>query len=598
MAIVRTETGKGIINRQGYFVLEPQYKYIRKSDKGPNLYIVRDSLDNVGIFYNSSLVIPVSNKYCYDYTYPFIGIEKHNQDYYHYNLLTGDTFDRCLKKGNFYVAKKDERLIYFDENCNVIDPETYSVSSKGVKVFADSSNTSLYGLKDAKTGKIIAPAQFVSHFGAIWVNDRLYFNNAVVDAAGNTIISGDFSFNDNSDGFIGAWTLGSYYLYSTSGECVLKCEEFFYKLGDGWYSLTDSEGKNKVLDAKRRKIYEGFGFFEKEGMIRIKLDDYCYYINAETGSPIKTKFEYAFDFSEGVAVVRLFDNKAAVIDKKGKILLKDTENFKIKGEYFSEGVICASLDGHKSCYIYNPLGTDYVYNQEVFSDATIKQWNKLADEAFEKKNYNVAKEYYYRIMMDNPQNTVAINNYGVCLARLGHYDAAIAAYETALKIDPSYELAQDNLNKAKTNKAQTSQQSSSSGKFWQALASFSNMLVQVSNTLQGSDYGVSGGYSAGGSYGNSSGESKSASYYQSQYDRWANRAKSNYNSLTATGYDSKRDDGSHSGSTMSGMNTGNYTLQKKALREAQQEMRKIRQEAAKNGVTIRQSKWETATVSY
>ena len=600
MAIVHTETGKGIINRQGYFLLKPQYKEIDKCDEGPNLYIIKDSASNYGVFYNNRLVIPVTNKRCNAYNYPFIDIENDKDDYY-YNLLTGESFDRVRKIANFYVAMKDGKLTYFDQHCNVIDPEAYSVSSKGVKVFADSSDANLFGLKDAQTGEIIAPAQFASYFGAaIWVNDRLYFDNAIVDAAGNTIISGEFfHIYDHFDGFIEVGDLDTNYLYSITGECVLKSEKYFHKLGDGWYSFEDSEGNMKVLDAIRKTIYDGSGYNEQEGMIGIQTqDDSYYYINAETGSPLKPKYKYGYDFSEGVAIVQCIDGKKAVIDKKGKILLKDTDDFEISNTYFSEGVIGAIRNGYINCYIYNPLGTSYVYNQEVFSDATIRQWWTLANEAFEKKNYNEAKEYYYRIMMDNPQNTAAINNYGACWDRLGHYDAAIAAYKMALKIDPSDKLVQDNLNKAKANKSQAMQPTENSGGFWQALASFGNMLVQISAALPGSDYGVSGTYSSGNAYDTASGAGMGASYYQSQYDRWANRAKSNYNSMTVTGYDTKNKYGRHSGSTMSGMNTGNYTLQKKALREAQQEMRRIRQEAARNGVSIRQSQWETATVGY
>ena len=37
-------------------------------------------------------------------------------------------------------------------------------------------------------------------------------------------------------------------------------------------------------------------------------------------------------------------------------------------------------------------------------------------------------------------------------------------------------------------------------------------------------------------------------------------------------------------------------MQKQYLREAQREMQKIRMEAARNGVNIAQSRWETASV--
>lgn len=46
------------------------------------------------------------------------------------------------------------------------------------------------------------------------------------------------------------------------------------------------------------------------------------------------------------------------------------------------------------------------------------------------------------------------------------------------------------------------------------------------------------------------------------------------------------------------MSGSNYVQMKKNLRDAQREMQRIRRTAASNGVTIQQSKWETATVRY
>ena len=76
------------------------------------------------------------------------------------------------------------------------------------------------------------------------------------------------------------------------------------------------------------------------------------------------------------------------------------------------------------------------------------------------------------------------------------------------------------------------------------------------------------------------------------------RAKANYESLTNLGYSVKKKDGSESGSAAGSMNTGNYVNMKKALREAQDEMAKIRRSASGAGVNIPQSKWETVTVTY
>lgn len=46
------------------------------------------------------------------------------------------------------------------------------------------------------------------------------------------------------------------------------------------------------------------------------------------------------------------------------------------------------------------------------------------------------------------------------------------------------------------------------------------------------------------------------------------------------------------------MSGGNYVIMKKNLREAQNQMRTIRQQAQREGITIQQSQWENATVGY
>ena len=81
--------------------------------------------------------------------------------------------------------------------------------------------------------------------------------------------------------------------------------------------------------------------------------------------------------------------------------------------------------------------------------------------------------------------------------------------------------------------------------------------------------------------------SSSSTNYEAQYRQWEKRAESHYNSLTNIGL-----------SAMGSMNGGNYVSMKKSLREAQKQMKSIRTKAAKDGVIIPQSKWETAKVSY
>lgn len=110
------------------------------------------------------------------------------------------------------------------------------------------------------------------------------------------------------------------------------------------------------------------------------------------------------------------------------------------------------------------------------------------------------------------------------------------------------------------------------------------------------------GGGAGGSVSAPSGQVQSgmsASYYQETYDRWARVAESAYRSLTATGisvHNRKTDE--HAGSSAGTWQGSNYAGMKSELRRAQNAMRDVRNEAQRNGITIRQSTWETATVSY
>lgn len=153
----------------------------------------------------------------------------------------------------------------------------------------------------------------------------------------------------------------------------------------------------------------------------------------------------------------------------------------------SQPILC------KECfygYIYNPLGHgDYSYqasDKMAVNARTLNQWKRIADEAFEKKQYGKAKEYCYRIMMNKPDEVEAILNYGVCLNNLGYYDEAIECYELALDIDPSYELARKNLeitlNNKRVREANNGQevQSQKSNTFWDALSNFANILGNMS----------------------------------------------------------------------------------------------------------------------
>lgn len=85
---------------------------------------------------------------------------------------------------------------------------------------------------------------------------------------------------------------------------------------------------------------------------------------------------------------------------------------------------------------------------------------------------------------------------------------------------------------------------------------------------------------------------------QQQYKMWEQRAIANYNSLTNLGVRVKRNGKDVGGLNGQSINGGNYTIQKQQLREAQREMKNIRNKARNRGITIQKSKYEDVVVGY
>ena len=115
-------------------------------------------------------------------------------------------------------------------------------------------------------------------------------------------------------------------------------------------------------------------------------------------------------------------------------------------------------------------------------------------------------------------------------------------------------------------------------------------IAPPSNSYGGNSY-------SGNSYGGNSSNSNGA-LLESQYRQWENRARSNYNSLTNLGSQYKRNGRDVRGTTGQGMRPSNYTQMMRSLREAQQEMRSIRQKASRQGISIPKSSYEDVVVKY
>ncbi|MEO8218511.1 MAG: tetratricopeptide repeat protein [Acidobacteriota bacterium] len=93
--------------------------------------------------------------------------------------------------------------------------------------------------------------------------------------------------------------------------------------------------------------------------------------------------------------------------------------------------------------------TANAYGRNVTPDAaanpTYDTWFKLGNQQLARKDYLNAVQSFRRALDLNRSSADAWNNLGWALFSLGLNDEAVAAYETALKIDPKYDRARSNL---------------------------------------------------------------------------------------------------------------------------------------------------------
>lgn len=108
--------------------------------------------------------------------------------------------------------------------------------------------------------------------------------------------------------------------------------------------------------------------------------------------------------------------------------------------------------------------------------------------------------------------------------------------------------------------------------------------------------GIGGGYT-GNAPSETSNDQEWQNYYINQYSRWERRCEDIYKSLTLFGSRTQSSDGSISGTVGDRGNAGGSTTSLKLnFMDAQKELRKIRQEASRKGISLSISSWETADV--
>ena len=288
-------------------------------------------------------------------------------------------------------------------------------------------------------------------------------------------------------------------------------------------------------------------------------------------------------YSDGLARVRLKEGNDMMIDKFGHPVITENDQFGIYSSTSSEGVIV--VKSKKSPYNFGYICNPLCNNASLYGGK--EEYNKWlydkGEDLFNQKNYAQAKDCFYDLMINEPNNVNSIIYYGSCLNNLGYYDSSIDAFHTALKIDPSNELAKKYLKIAENNllqenqRAEQQQNQSNVANWFDGLTQFLNVLGETFSEFAEFSNNMNSSRSSGSSYSSPS-SSRSSNSYQSGGDNMnKSRDARTYSDLE---------------SQLIKMNTYYNTYNDNQRRSIQSQMRSIRTKWESRGFRMFHSSWE------
>jgi tetratricopeptide (TPR) repeat protein len=266
-----------------------------------------------------------------------------------------------------------------------------------------------------------------------------------------------------------------------------------------------------------------------------------------------------------------------------------------------------------TAYHQAPLSVQALSNQERSDSAEdiVNSSVKRGDEEYAAGNFSAAKNSYYKAMLAQPDpDPYILASYAITLSQLGHFDNALEIFKMALAKYPDSEIIHENLalsrrllaeqmEQKRALEMENARQRAAARQQQQTTDAdeFANNMLEIANSLQGlanainavnnkgnyqsggyDDYGNSGGYQGGNS--NNAKTSKRNNYNcGSAMQRYSN-ATSSAQSIFKRYQDDP--EGRYNGGRVA----------KNDLKNAQSNMRNIRNEAARNDCKINKSNWE------
>lgn len=393
-----------------------------------------------------------------------------------------------------------------------------------------------------------------------------------------------------------------YYLsddYKPKGDAFSSLEQWGYY----FRGVRQSETKERLFNIYGMPIGEAYDEIKLWGynsddipMFMVKSDGKWGLMNCMGGRMLPTEWDNIGITSD--------DTKLVPGTRDGKMYAINGQTGKVMSDIAYDYI--SNYSNKDGLYEVKRLGYETKIDEKGVEKPSIPEMVFREVEALSKDSYDERIEGYKKCLQlcgdaDRYVAGLCWNNMGVMFMNKGDAATARACYEKGASY--GNQTASSNLAGMKQEERQEK---------INAIGDFLNAMNQAFNGAAGGttyNAGNTGGYS-GGSYGGNSGSSVSSSSssgngndlgsstYQSIYKRWENNAKSNYDSLTRAGIRAKQNGKDVGGSAAGSWRPQNYTGLKQNLRNAQNEMRKIRQEARRYGHNIPQSNYETITVSY
>ena len=628
-SIVKLGDVYGIMGANMQMILEPKYKNITRDLRNSNYFEVQNQNGKCGLFYNYQLIIPCLYSSVSIKKFPFASLYIEGGQSKTINLLTGRLYNFGNKQSGtdyYYVVTGDGTKEYYREG-------NYEEPLSDIELKTHPSGTILYeddngwGIK--KNDKTILEPIY-SCYPQMWLGDFVCLSKKdnnnndwsyIFDYRGKEIIKykegENMSYSPIVNGFIEITKKNNddrnYGLMDAKGKILLQpIYGYVVHLKENWFEILGEDRESVVYNALTNRKYNGSIMnVNKNDLIYILYEGGKYgYLNTKTGNFTGFIYTSCEEFVEGIGHAYSFGGDDVLLNEDLRTIMNSNNSeIHIQGNC-GEGVVkVCKFSPNIYGYIYNPLGHgNYVYNNANAQKIRCKYMFDRGLGLFNKQKYVKAKDLFYQVMVLEPNNYEAIENYAACLNNMGYYDEAIQAHRMALDVNPNYELAAQNLEISLNNKNRPVQ-TTNSGTFWDALATFGKLAGQLGQTfssMKGFDtsqtyFDSEGGYSSSEADANedpaTNGMSREAkaNHYTQKYYSLESKVKNIYNSITS--HRSTTNGKKRGVNTKTSVTDRSGDSDKKMMARYQTQMRQCRKMANYYGGHVAKSEYEDAKSS-